>query len=107
MHPLTVLNPPTRILHRAQNEPFEFSLTERGVLVRNTRHPDPDYHEYDVEIVDGIPVGCTCPANTAFEGPCKHRVAVAIRPRLIAAVDSVVTRTAVTRRPATTSCMEP
>lgn len=33
--------------------------------------------------VDGVPAACECPADAAYDGPCKHRVAVAIRPQIL------------------------
>lgn len=72
---------------RAQYESFEFSLEAPGlVLVRNSSWENPDDHEYRVNVVDGIPTVCECPADKHHAGACKHRVAVAIRlPVLMAA----------------------
>ncbi|WP_458208718.1 SWIM zinc finger family protein [Haladaptatus sp. NG-SE-30] len=77
-----------RVAKRAQYEALEFSLTTRGVLVRNTSHANPADHEYLVTIRDGIPIACECPADTRYEGACKHRVGVRIAmPLLQAATD--------------------
>ncbi|WP_224338153.1 SWIM zinc finger family protein [Haloprofundus halobius] len=58
----------------------------------NTARTNPDEHEYTVEVSDGIPAFCTCPADRKYSGACKHRVAVAIRrPVLEAAMNRVAT----------------
>lgn len=84
MHPLTYLEFTTRVTKRAQYEAFEFSLHVEagGVLVRNESYADPEHHEYLVTVTDGLPTGCECPANERYEGACKHRVAVGIRPAI-------------------------
>lgn len=77
-----------RVAKRAQYEALEFSLTTRGVLVRNTSHANPADHEYLVTVHNGIPIACECPADDRYDGACKHRVGVAIRtPLLQAATD--------------------
>jgi hypothetical protein len=81
--PLEKLDPPKRILKRAQYEALEFSLLDGDVLVRNESHLDPADHEYLVTVVDGAPIACECPADATYDEPCKHRVAVAIRPRIL------------------------
>jgi hypothetical protein len=81
--PLEELDPSNRILKRAQYEAFAFSLLDGDVQVRNESHADPSEHEYRVTIVDGMPTHCDCPADETYEGPCKHRVAIAIRPRIL------------------------
>ena len=86
MHPLERLEFPTRVAKRAQYEAFEFTLTDGDVRVRNGSHADPSDHEYLVTIEDGLPATCECPADDAYEGACKHRVAVAIRRPLLDAV---------------------
>jgi hypothetical protein len=78
-HPLTQFQTNQRTIKRAQYEAFEFSLTTRGVLVRNASHANPADHEYVVAIKDDLPTTCECPADEHYEGACKHRVAVAIR----------------------------
>jgi hypothetical protein len=78
-HPLARLEFSSRVRKRAQYEAFEFSLIPGGVRVRNGSYADPENHEYDVAIRDGVPVACTCPADAHFHGACKHRVAVAMR----------------------------
>jgi hypothetical protein len=77
------LNPTNRVLKRAQYEAFAFSLYDGDVLVRNESHLNPADHEYRVTVVDGIPKTCECPADKRFEGPCKHRTAIAIRPPIL------------------------
>nr|WP_237560574.1 SWIM zinc finger family protein [Halostella litorea] len=80
-----------RVIKRAQYEAFEFSIEAEGVRVRNGSHADPENHEYLVTVEDGLPSDCECPANAAYDGACKHRVAVAIRnPVLDAAIDRQV-----------------
>lgn len=65
---------------RSQWEAFEFSLEAPGlVLVRNTSWENPENHEYRVNVVDGTPTACECPAAKFHEGACKHMAAVAIR----------------------------
>ncbi|WP_336360147.1 SWIM zinc finger family protein [Haladaptatus sp. ZSTT2] len=88
-HLLDRLQYTNRSLKRAQYEAFEFSLTDRGVLVRNGSYADSENHEYLVTITNGIPVDCTCPANARFEGACKHRLAVAIRAPILQAAQKV------------------
>jgi len=83
------LDPTNRVLKRAQYEAFAFALLDGDVQVRNESHPDPDNHEYRVTIQDGVPVACECPADEAYDGPCKHRVAVAIRPRILEVVTTM------------------
>lgn len=75
--------PSNRILKRAQYEAFEFALFEGDVHVRNESYPDPANHEYRVTIENGDPIACECPADETYDEPCKHRLAVAIRPRLL------------------------
>jgi len=77
------LSPTNRVLKRAQYEAFAFSLYDGDVLIRNESHLNPADHEYRVTIVDGIPTTCECPADKRFEGPCKHRTAIAIRPTIL------------------------
>lgn len=81
--PLARLDPSNRVRKRAQYEAFAFSLQAGDVRVRNESHLDPAKHEYRVAVVDGLPVSCTCPADKTAEDPCKHRVAVAIRPKIL------------------------
>lgn len=73
------LKPTNRVLKRAQYEAFELSLFDGDVLVHNESHADPSNHEYRVTIADGFPTACEYPADSTYEGPCKHRVAVSIR----------------------------
>ncbi|MFC7130585.1 SWIM zinc finger family protein [Haloferax chudinovii] len=86
---LARLDPTKRVLKRAQYEAFEFSLFGGDVLVRNASHADPENHEYNVQIVDGLPTSCECPADKKYAGPCKHRVAVAIRRPVLDAVEQM------------------
>ncbi|RBI60030.1 SWIM zinc finger family protein [halophilic archaeon] len=81
--PLNRLDPTNRVLTRAQYEAFAFTLLNGDVQVRNKSHPNPENHEYLVTIRDGVPVACECPADETDDGPCKHRVAVAIRLRIL------------------------
>lgn len=82
-NPLEELSVTKRTVKRAQYEAFEFSLAPDGVQVRNTSHANPGDHEYLVEIDDGVPTACTCPADETYSGACKHRIAVAIRRPII------------------------
>src|SRR6056297_338280 len=77
------LDPTNRVLKRAQYEAFAFALLDGDVQVRNESHPNPGNHEYRVTIQDGVPVACECPADETYDGACKHRVAIAIRPRIL------------------------
>ncbi|WP_083252661.1 SWIM zinc finger family protein [Haladaptatus sp. W1] len=87
-HVLSHLTFTKRVAKRAQYEALEFSLTTRGVRVRNTSHANPTDHEYLVTVHNGIPIACECPADDRYDGACKHRVGVAIRtPLLQAATD--------------------
>lgn len=81
--PFAHLDPSNRVCKRAQYEAFAFSLQAGDVRVRNESHLDPAAHEYRVSVVDGLPVSCTCPADEGDDDPCKHRVAVAIRPTIL------------------------
>jgi hypothetical protein len=84
-HLLTSLDPSTRVRKRAEYEAFAFSLIEGDVLVRNESHADPENHEYRVTIENGIPKRCECPADTHTEEACKHRIALAIRDKILEA----------------------
>lgn len=99
-HPLTELGPANRVLKRAQYEAFAFSLVARGIRVRNESHRDPADHEYHVTVSEGVPTRCECPADTIHDTPCKHRVALAVRPRLLELVAAVQTVADATERPA-------
>ncbi|WP_236544822.1 SWIM zinc finger family protein [Salinirussus salinus] len=48
---------------------------------------------------DEHPVACTCPFDTRAAKACKHRLAVAIRPRLLDAAATMQTLTEVRSRP--------
>jgi len=90
MPPLDELEPTNRVLKRAQYEAFAFTIDATheppSVVVRNESHADPSAHEYRVTISDGVPAACECPADEQYNGACKHRVAIAIRDRLLRAV---------------------
>ncbi|WP_136592183.1 SWIM zinc finger family protein [Salinigranum halophilum] len=91
IHPLAQLDFSSRVRKRAQYEALEFSLVPEGVQVRNGSYADPENHEYVVTVRGGVPVACTCPADTRFDEACKHRVAVAMRrPILDVAVQAQV-----------------
>lgn len=85
-NPLEELETTRRIEKRAQYEAFTFSLTPNGVRIRNDSYANPEEHEYLVEVTDGIPTSCTCPADANYSSACKHRVAVAIRKPILDAV---------------------
>jgi hypothetical protein len=90
-HPLERLEYSRRVLKRAQYEAFEFSLVDGNICVRNASHANPAAHEYRVRIDDEHPVACTCPFDTRANTACKHRVAVAIRPKLLDAATTMQT----------------
>ncbi len=83
MHPLAQLEFSKRVAKRAQYEAFDISLCGSDILVRNESHANPANHEYTVTVEKGVPVSCSCPADSRFDGACKHRVAVAIRRSLL------------------------
>lgn len=72
---------------RAQWEAFEFDLEAPGLVrVRNGSYgADAEEHTYRVNVEDGVPTACECPADTYGDGACKHRLAVAIRAPVLAA----------------------
>lgn len=79
-----------KTLKRAQYEGFEFELEAPGLVrVRNASYgDDADDHTYLVNVEDGKPLACECPAFQYRDGPCKHQLAVAIRkPVLEAAIE--------------------
>lgn len=88
MHPLTALEFTTRVAKRAQYEAFEFVIDGHIVQIRNESHAEPENHEYRVDVVDGIPVRCSCPYDQRAEKACKHRLAVAIRRPVLDAVSA-------------------
>lgn len=63
-----------RVLKRVQYEAFEFAVDGSTVHVPNESHANPDEHEYEIRVEDGVPVRCTCPADETYAGACKHRV---------------------------------
>lgn len=70
----------SKTIKRAEWERFAFEIQASGLVrVRNESYLHPDEHEYVVTVENGVPVACECPADTYHAGPCKHRVAVAIR----------------------------
>ncbi|ELZ27046.1 zinc finger SWIM domain protein [Halogeometricum pallidum JCM 14848] len=85
-HPLNQLEFSKRVGKRAQYEAFEFTLLRNAIRVTNASYADPENHTYEVDIEDGLPARCTCPADERFEGACKHRVAIAIRRPLLQAM---------------------
>jgi hypothetical protein len=82
-HPLDRLEVSQRVLKRAEYEALAFFIRPPYVEVRNHSYIDPENHTYRVRIADGIPVNCTCPADIRYRRACKHRVGVAIRPRVL------------------------
>jgi SWIM zinc finger. len=98
-HPLKRLEYSRRVLKRAQYEAFEFSLVDGDIRVRNASHVDPAAHEYRVRIDDEHPVACTCPFDTRADTACKHRIAVAIRPKLLDAATTMHTLIETRSRP--------
>lgn len=85
-HPLNQLEFSKRVGKRAQYEAFEFTLLRNAIRVTNASYADPENHTYEVDIEDGLPTRCTCPADERFEGACKHRVAIAVRRPLLQAM---------------------
>jgi len=68
---------------RAVYEALSFSVGAGYVTVTNESHPDPDAHRYRVDVVNGEPTRCTCPAAQYHCPPgeaCKHQLAVALAP---------------------------
>ncbi|MCO8242988.1 SWIM zinc finger family protein [Haladaptatus sp. AB643] len=84
-HVLSNLTYSKRVAKRAQFEALEFTVDVRGVRVRNASHANPTNHEYLVNVRNGIPIACECPADKQYNGACKHRVGVAIRTPLLQA----------------------
>ena len=82
-HPLDRLDVSPRVLKRAQYEAFAFFIRPPYVIVRNHSYPDPEAHTYRVRIADDIPINCRCPADVEYTRACKHRVAVAIRSKIL------------------------
>lgn len=82
-NPFRELDATKRTVKRAQYEALEFTLAPDGIQVRNESHANPAAHEYLVEVVDGVPTSCTCPADERYDGACKHRVAVGIRRSIV------------------------
>ena len=77
-------------IKRSQWEAFEFTLEAPGIVtVRIDGTAATENHTYRVNVENGVPVACECPADTYQDGACKHRVAIAIRePVLEAARES-------------------
>lgn len=68
------------VIKRAQFEAFEFELETPGLLtVINGSHENPDDHRYRVNVEDGVPCACECPAFEYGDGPCKHMISIVIR----------------------------
>jgi len=87
----------TRTLKRAQYEAFEFSLDAPGIVrVKNRSYDDADDHTYRVNVEDGVPVACECPAFQYRDGPCKHQLAIAVRKPVLDAATARETPKAVT-----------
>lgn len=83
-----------KAVKRAQWEAFEFELeAPRQIRVINGSHADPTGHTYLVDVEDGVPVICGCPAFQYGDGPCKHMIAVAIRQPVIEAIAGAQTPT--------------
>ena len=60
---------------RAQSEELEFDVPTPGVVVvTNVSHDS----AHSVNVDQGVPVSCSCPADTYQDGACKHRGACAI-----------------------------
>lgn len=85
-NPFGELDVTNRTVKRAQYEALEFALSADGVQVRNNSHANPEDHEYLVEVAEGVPTACNCPADAKYDGACKHRIAVAIRRPILDAV---------------------
>ena len=83
---------------RAVYEDMTFSVGAGYVEVTNESHNDPgdpDAHCYRVDVVDGKPVRCACPAAQYHCGPdeaCKHQVAVALAPAVCEAASTEIPR---------------
>ncbi len=91
---LAALEPDATTTKRAQYEAFEFALEAPGLIrVTNGSYGDDAVdHSYLVNVEEGIPTACECPAFEYQPGACKHMVAIAIRePVLEAATTEVAT----------------
>lgn len=79
-----------KTLKRARWENFRFAPCEgaKRVNVTNDSYGDEatqtDEHTYTVNVEAGQPTDCTCPAAEYQSGPCKHAVALADAPDVIA-----------------------
>lgn len=90
--PLEELDYTEKTGKRATHEALEVSPGEGYVEVTNASHADPSEHAYRVDVLDGVPVRCECPADEYHDGACKHRVRVALAPAVIeAAAPELVT----------------
>ena len=87
---LAALEHSGKTLKRAQYEGFEFSIESPGsVRVTNASYgAEKDDHSYLVDVDDGVPIACGCPADEHHSGACKHRVAVAIRAPIVEAASA-------------------
>lgn len=75
-----------KTVKRAQWEAFEFEVeSPNHVTVINGSHANPEDHTYGVRVEDGTPVACECAGDTYQDGPCKHRISIAIRQPVIEA----------------------
>lgn len=67
---------------RAQTEELEFDVPMGGVVVvTNVDHDS----AHTVNIAAGMPVSCSCKADTYHDGACKHRIACAMHESVIEA----------------------
>jgi len=80
---LDSLEPTNRVLKRAQYEAFEFFFFSMEMSAFATKVIKIQRIMNTASLVDGVPETCECPADTVSDGACKHRVAVAIRPKIL------------------------
>lgn len=75
---------------RAVYENLEYTPREGYVEVTNTSHgaDECDAHTYRVDIADGVPTRCECPADQYHDGACKHRVGVALAEAVLEAAET-------------------
>lgn len=75
-----------KTLKRSQWEDLRLAACEgaKRVNVANHSYGDESEHTYAVSVEAGEPIDCTCPAAEYQSGPCKHALAVADAPDVIA-----------------------
>lgn len=86
-----IANADSRTLSRAQFEAFSFSLEAPGMVrVTNGSYANPENHSYRVNVENGLPVACECPAFHYQDGLCKHCLACLIREPVLKAANGPI-----------------